>query len=202
MVHDHYYYDFYFLVFRWTFQEKADLPYYAGSMKLHASSGQVSKGRIIGLDEVIYRTGASKSKIYRDIKSGKFPPQAKKPEGSTSAGWYEKHIDDFVEARRPEWNQGETQSDRNVQQNDVSVRQIESSADTKFHVPAVSLKRIEEKQTLVQTGLNLDGRDVYCHVPSRKLLIVVGSISEELQAALASVACEDSGRDAANRDCA
>ncbi|MFP5206137.1 MAG: helix-turn-helix transcriptional regulator [Acidobacteriota bacterium] len=58
------------------------------------------KSRIIGLKEVMLRVPWSKTKIYRDMKAGKFPPQAQKLEGSTSAGWHEDAIDNFVESLR------------------------------------------------------------------------------------------------------
>lgn len=67
-----------------------------------AISGPPPKSRIIGLDEVKVHTNYSKSKIYRDMRTGKFPPQAEKLEGSTSAGWFEDDIDAFLEGLRPE----------------------------------------------------------------------------------------------------
>jgi len=56
-------------------------------MFANTSSHDHGKSRIIQLAEVIARTGHSKSKIYRDMKARKFPQQAKKLDGSISAGW-------------------------------------------------------------------------------------------------------------------
>src|ERR1700682_3079202 len=73
-------------------------------MTADPSSRDHRKSRIIGLAEVKARTGYSKSKIYRDMKAGKFPKQAKRLQGSTSAGWFEDDIDAFLEQRRPDSN--------------------------------------------------------------------------------------------------
>jgi predicted DNA-binding transcriptional regulator AlpA len=148
-----------------------------------------SKSRIIGLDEVKFRTHWSKSKIYRYMKRGKFPPQAKKLEGSRSAGWYEGDIDDFIESLRPE----PAAKDRRARAREVS--QGEFAETDHPHRPlslnprngTAPLRRVvkaEEDETLIRTGMKLQGQDVFCHLPSQRLLVAVGSMSEEYLAAL------------------
>jgi|GEM_PF-1867831 predicted DNA-binding transcriptional regulator AlpA len=147
-------------------------------MFANTSSHDHGKSRIIGLAEVMARTGPSKSKIYRDMKAGKFPPQAKKLEGSSSAGWFEEHIDEFLERRRPESSPGATL----VRAEEVSQAQAAESDDSHrpFQLnlrPGTAPQRqpgnAAEDESLIRTGMKLQGQDVFLHVPSRKLLVAV-----------------------------
>ena len=147
------------------------------------------KSRIIGLEEVLSRVPWSKSTIYRYVKAGKFPPQADKVDGSTSAGWLEDAIDDFVESLRPE----PAAKDRRPLVKEVSQGVV---AETDHSLRPLSLNlrngttpkrrtmKAEEDETLIRTGMKLQGQDVFCHLPSRNLLVVVGSMSDECLAAL------------------
>jgi len=148
-----------------------------------------SKSRIIGLEEVLSRVPWSESKIRRDIKAGKFPPQAKKLAGSTSAGWYEDDIDDLLESLRPE----PAAKDRSALEKEVFQREV-AGADHPHRPLPSNLRNVtaptrravkaEEEETLIRTGMKLQGQDVFCHLPSRKLLVVVGSMSDECLTAL------------------
>jgi predicted DNA-binding transcriptional regulator AlpA len=148
-----------------------------------ASSSQLSKSRIIGLTEVMERTSYSKSKIYRDMRAGKFPPQAKKLEGSTSSGWFEDAIDEFIEARRPESSLRQSQPiPKVVQLGDTAIPDIHHPGRAEHNTTVVlkpQARRIAKDQMLMRTGMKLNGAEVYCHVPTRKLLVVVGSMSDE-----------------------
>lgn len=127
-----------------------------------------SRSRIIKLCEVMNRTGYSKSKIYRDMGVAKFPKQAKRLEGSTSAGWFEDDIDAFIATLRVESN--------------FSSQCIAQSDPVKSPKPQIN--GVGEGQTLIRTGMKLYGADVFCHLPTRKLLVLVGSISDECLSAL------------------
>jgi predicted DNA-binding transcriptional regulator AlpA len=165
-------------------------------MPLPPISGQSSKSRIIGLPEVMERTNYSKSKIYRDMKTEKFPLQARKLDGSTSAGWFEDDIDEFLEGRRPESSRHGIHGLPEVaRQGDVAVFGTHQTGRAKFNPEAVSrsqTRRIGEDQTLIRTGIKLNGADVFCHAPTRKLLVVVGSIEEEWLSALETTMGVDS----------
>lgn len=150
------------------------------------------KSRIIGLKEVKFRTGWSKSKIYRYMKAGKFPPQADKLEGSRSAGWIEEQIDDFVQSLTPE----PIQKDRSMLAREISRDEIAESDHPRRLVPLDPRRgttpqkqpvKATEDETLIRTGMKLQGQDVFCHLPSRKLLVAVGSLSAEFIAALGMV---------------
>jgi predicted DNA-binding transcriptional regulator AlpA len=149
----------------------------------HNISARTSKSRITKLQEVMYRTSLSKSKIYRDMKTGKFPPQAKKMEGSTSAGWYEDDIDEFIDARRPKSSLYESQaSPKGAQQGDVVNLAIHHQDRENLHlssVPKPQAKSVEHEQRLIRTGMKLDGADVYWHPPTGKLVVFVGSMPDE-----------------------
>lgn len=148
-----------------------------------------SKSRIIGLEEVMRRVPWSKSKIYRDMKAGKFPPQAEKLEGSTSAGWYEDAIDDLVESLRPKTVPKDSRTPpKNVPQEErteaePSHRPLPLNLGSRT-TPQRRQAKAAEDETLIQTGIKLQGQDVYCHVPSGRLLVAVGSMSGEYLAAL------------------
>lgn len=147
------------------------------------------KSRIIGLKEVMLRVPWSKTKIYGYMKAGKFPPQAKKLEGSTSAGWYEEDVDDFVESLRPNPADkdgsalGSELSQEGVAEEDHPRRPLPLELRNGT-APARRAMKAAEDETLIRTGMKLQGQDVYCHVPSRKLLVAVGSMSDEYLAAL------------------
>lgn len=139
------------------------------------------------------RTGCSKSKIYRDVKAGRFPAQASKLEGSTSAGWIEDDIDAHLEARRP----GSSNRLRNAVYNLVKTldaAQVDpsqfnrgrSQRVTPSNLQAHEMLNIGSDSTLISTGMRINGAAVYCHRPSRKLLVEVGSISAESLAKLES----------------
>lgn len=153
-----------------------------------ASVGQPAKSRIIGLAEVMQRTNYSKSKIYRDIRFGKFPAQAIKLAGSTSAGWFEDEIDEFLEARRRESShRGNRPQPKASRQRDVETADIhcpDRPNPNPRTVPYALEAKLAEDQTLVRTGMRLNGADVFCHKATRKLLVVVGSISHECLASL------------------
>jgi predicted DNA-binding transcriptional regulator AlpA len=147
------------------------------------------KSRIIGLKEVMRRVPWSKSKIYRDMKTGKFPPQAEKLEGSTSAGWHEDAIDDLVESLRPKVAPKESGSPAKeallgeAGQADHPDRPLPLNLGPRT-APRRRQANTAEDETLIRTGMKLQGQDVYCHVPSRRLLVAVGSISDEYLAAV------------------
>lgn len=148
-----------------------------------ASPCQSSKSRITKLHEVMERTGYSKSKIYRDMKTGRFPQQAKLIKGSRSAGWFEEDVDVFLEQRRPESSQYRGNSvPSSIARSDVAVSDVRHSDHNRIRSVAVlkaQTTRLGVDQTLMRTGMKINGAEVYCHVPTQKLLVVVGSISEE-----------------------
>ena len=158
-------------------------------MFANTSSHDHGKSRIIGLAEVMARTGPSKSKIYRDMKARKFPQQAKKLDGSISAGWFEEDIDEFIERRRPESTPAATR----FPAEEVSRAQAADSDHSGRPFP-LNLRpgtgpqrqpgKTAEDETLIRTGMKLQGQDVFCHVPSRRLLVAVGSMSDEYLMAL------------------
>jgi predicted DNA-binding transcriptional regulator AlpA len=147
------------------------------------------KSRIIGLEEVLSRVPWSESKIRRDMKAGKFPQQAKKLEGSTSAGWYEDDIDDLLESLRPK----PAAKDWSALEKEVSQGEV-AGADHPHRprplnlwngtAPARRAVKAAADETLIRIGMKLQGQDVFCHLPSRKLLVAVGSMSDEFLAAL------------------
>ncbi len=142
------------------------------------------KSRIIGLKEVMRRVPWSKSKIYRDMEAGKFPPQAEKLEGSTSAGWYEDDIDDLLESLRPETVPKDSSTPpKDVPREEVAEAERAHQPLTLNLGPRTAPRRRQAKaaedETLIRTGMKLQGQDVYCHVPSGRLLVIVGSMSEE-----------------------
>jgi prophage regulatory protein len=147
------------------------------------------KSRIIGIEEVIFRTGRSRSTIYRYINAGKFPRQAKKLEGSTSAAWYEADIDAFVESLRPEqaWKSDSTVT-KKVEKETISEPELLRSPLTLDRCPGKAPQgrqvKPAEDESLVRTGIKLVGQEVYFHLPSRKLLVAVGSMSDENLAAI------------------
>jgi len=53
------------------------------------------KKRIIRIQEVMIRTGKSRSAIYRDIANDKFPAQIKT--GDNTVGWLESAVDGWIE---------------------------------------------------------------------------------------------------------
>lgn len=157
-----------------------------------ASKPERHNSRIIGLPEVMFRTRRSKSTIYRDMKAGKFPQQAKKLEGSNSAGWCEDDIDDFLETLRPE----RSAKDGSTKAREVTFSEVSEGGNPHQPVPfnpqngttprRRAVNAIEDG-TLIPTGMKLQGQDVYCHVPSRRLLVAVGSMSNEYLAAITKI---------------
>lgn len=152
------------------------------------SNDRRSKSRIVKAAEVIARTGFSKSKIYRDMKAGKFPQQATKLEGSTSAGWFEEDIDNFLDQLRPGSNL------ESSQQPSREAHQGGTTAPDGLHPIAPRLRpgtsplrhsrKTEQAETLIRTGMKMDGREVLCHLPSRQLLVAVGTLSPDFLAAI------------------
>jgi predicted DNA-binding transcriptional regulator AlpA len=59
-----------------------------------------SPRRLIGRDQVLRLYPVSKSTLERHIKRGLFPKQAQKPQGTTSAMWFEDEVIACLEARR------------------------------------------------------------------------------------------------------
>jgi len=131
----------------------------------------------------------SKSKIYRDMKTGKFPPQAEKLEGSTSAGWHEDAIDALVESLRPKLA-AKDQSKPGIEVSQSQVAKLDQPLSGPPLKPGPELApqrravKAAEDGTLIRTGIKLHGEDVFCHLPSRRLLVSVGSISDEYLASL------------------
>jgi predicted DNA-binding transcriptional regulator AlpA len=56
--------------------------------------------RLIDIDDLKRKTSRARSTIYRWIEMGILPRQAKKPEGTTSALWWEDEVDAAMEALR------------------------------------------------------------------------------------------------------
>lgn len=61
-----------------------------------SSEGTRSGERLIGIEEVIARTGLKKTTIYKRMKQGCFPRQAK--DGSRSL-WSEREVEDWIRTR-------------------------------------------------------------------------------------------------------
>ena len=53
--------------------------------------------RLLRLKQVEDRTGYKKSKIYKDVKEGKFPAPVKL--GSISVAWVEEEVQQWIDAR-------------------------------------------------------------------------------------------------------
>ncbi len=140
------------------------------------------RSRIIDLREVTSRTTYSKSKIYRLIKDGKFPAQAERLKGTTSAGWFEDDIDNYLETLRPEQIYVAEQS---------NTAELPSGGPTAMQKQGVAppLKRRsgsakigkvhiirDQNHDLVPIGTIHSGRAIYLHRPSNKLLIEFGEL--------------------------
>jgi predicted DNA-binding transcriptional regulator AlpA len=149
------------------------------------------KSRIIKLPAVMARTGFSKSKIFRDVKTGKFPQQAKKLEGSTSAGWFEDDIDEFMEARRPKTSHHGNQALPKVaQRGGAEDPDVHNQHPAKLGAASLSkpqAPKVGEDLSLIRTGLKLHGTDVYFHRPTGKLLVMVGSMPDEWRSVLGTI---------------
>ena len=160
-------------------------------MKYSVATTVPSTTRIIGIAEVMSRTGDSKSKIYRDMRAGKFPLQAKKLEGSRSAGWFEDEIDAHLEARRPDSeirvHQPGAKPDHTPRDRQLSSARL-PTGDSRLVAnsnPAGQKSVVTSAETtFVAMGMKINGSEVYCHKPSRKLYIEVGSISQDALARL------------------
>ena len=55
------------------------------------------KNKVVRLQEVIDRTGRSRSSIYADVKAGHFPPPFKLGVNARAIGWSEAAIDRWIE---------------------------------------------------------------------------------------------------------
>ena len=55
------------------------------------------KCRLIRIDEVLKRTGLSRSSLYRKMKTGDFP--ANVALGERARGWYECEVDHWISTR-------------------------------------------------------------------------------------------------------
>jgi hypothetical protein len=125
------------------------------------------------------------------VKARKFPPQAKKLEGSTSAGWFEDEIDAYIEARRPDCISGRkltksgTMSPQDAAKvNSPCINRGELLRVTPANFQSRKSPVMGAESTLIATGMKINGAEVYCHKPSRKLLVEIGSISIESLARL------------------
>lgn len=144
--------------------------------------------RIIGLTEVKARTNYSRSKIYRLIGEGKFPSQANKLDGSTSAGWFEDQIDAYLEARRPQPIAALCQDRPDHLSEAPVVRKLSKgggSGPGSLEAPAMIGPKGDvipkwRDTSLVSIGKNCEGSELFLHKPSRQLLVVVGTASAEL----------------------
>ena len=52
--------------------------------------------RLIKLPEVMWRTGLSRSSVYRKMEKGEFPKQVKQGEGGVA--WWEHEVEDWMES--------------------------------------------------------------------------------------------------------
>lgn len=143
---------------------------------------------MIGLEEVLARTGVSKSQIYRDMKTGKFPNQAKKPKGSTGAFWLEDDIDEFIESRRPDTSPARKCPRAEGGAAKLGKPQLYDPDAVSGTLPHPKDNTGRRDTTLIRTGMKLQGQDVFCHLPSRRLFVAVGSISDEMLAAMGMAA--------------
>jgi predicted DNA-binding transcriptional regulator AlpA len=152
-----------------------------------AIDGTQKSPRIIGLEEVKARTRYSKSKIYRLMLKGQFPQKAKKLAGSRSTGWLEDEIDAHIEALRPEPIEASVEG----QPVHIPVAKVISKPSKRDSMVSASLGVTASKGTtvanpkwidtsLISIGNDREGSEMFLHMPSRQLLVVVGTASPEL----------------------
>jgi predicted DNA-binding transcriptional regulator AlpA len=133
-------------------------------------------------------TNYSKSKIYRLIHEGKFPKQANKLDGTTSAGWFEDQILAYLEALRPKLVEGVSLhvpdyipdppvARKNPKSRVFDRGSFKAAASLEPNVD-VSLKWTDT--SLILIGKSCDGSEMFLHKPSRQILAVVGTASVEL----------------------
>ena len=145
------------------------------------NSDQCLHPRIIRLPEVILRVGKGKTSIYQDLKRGLFPPQAKRLNGSRSAGWFEDEIDKYLAARRNgrEWAGVETASGESQGSCIPSAALLPVQPDKNRNTKP-ALQQIPntipayQEGDLMQTGMKLMGGDVYLHHATGRLFLELG----------------------------
>lgn len=105
------------------------------------------------------------------IGLGLFPEQAKKLNGSRTAGWFEDDIDAWIEGRRP----GKTWASQPPSESGKTVRSV---PDQSIH--AVDRQKTQaptmQESSLVPTGLVVFGRVVYLYQPTNQMLLDIGKL--------------------------
>lgn len=148
--------------------------------------------RILRLKEVKERTGYSRTTLYR-LKNLGILPQADKLEGSTSAGWFEDVVDDFVESRRP----GPVESEASSIPGAVKIPQavapirsergIEPSARQEGGRGGMSRALSRQPSPgadLIATGFKLLGCEIYVHSATRRGFLDLGKMSTPFAASI------------------
>ena len=139
--------------------------------------------RILGLKEVMFLTGYSRSKIYRLDKRGVLL-RAKQVEGSPSAGWLEDSVYAHIESRRPDpidplenIHSGQTKTSKGP----ALVRHKgDEETTTNFSQTRVQLSKAKGAKSggtsadLQLTSMTVMGGKVYLHAPTGNLFLEIG----------------------------
>ena len=134
--------------------------------------------RIIGLKEVILRTHLSKTGVYRMMGLGLFPAQAKKLNGSCTAGWFEDDVDAWIEDRRPDT----ARADQPKGADHTSQPEVQKAVPRLRGHSIAAIDRHRPKPPnaqdtdLVPMGISFFGRVVYLHRHTKQLLLDVGKL--------------------------
>ncbi len=135
--------------------------------------------RIIGLNEVILRTHLSKTSVYRMIGLGLFPEQAKKLNGSRTAGWFEDDIDAWIEGRRP----GKTWASQPPSESGKTVRSVPDQSIHAVDRQKTQAPTMQESSLVPTVSLSLAGwstctsRQIRCFSTSGSSIPCPNSVS-------------------------
>lgn len=151
--------------------------YDAGSMLVAAENPDTKRTRILRIDEVMHRTGDSRSTIYRLDKRG-ILRRAKQLAECHSAGWLEDSVDAYIESRRPDTvhppdgiEHGQVKASKSPVLIHPDAGPDRTSAGKG---PATIVTPGRVSSDLQATTMMIMGNRVYLHVPTGKLLMEIG----------------------------
>jgi prophage regulatory protein len=158
-------------------------------------AGQPEITRIIRLQEVMHRTGLSKSTIYDRMKKKEFPQRVKLLRGSQYVGWADSEIDAYIASlmdARPKSpveisDANETTRSAGLQTDSSRYAAHPRRKMTKPERPQQKLKAkvVSNAPGLLITGLKIEGYDeVYLQTATGKLFVEIGQMPASLMSLL------------------
>lgn len=139
--------------------------------------------RILRLQDVMDRLRCSRSTVYRLDKKGTLR-RAKKLDGSTSSGWHEDSVEDYVESIRPDpidpsesadSGQKKTSKSSALKCRGRNTEVTENLGQTTIGPEKTKgSKRAGASPELQATTMMIMGNKVYFHAPTGKLFLEIG----------------------------